>query len=724
MSKFPVKKAWATLRDEGCRAFLRKTRAFVRRKWHPETPPKAAYVDVLFVNGCGLPHPYRYRVQHQREQLLAAGIYTDEVWMDAATVKDLARCRALIVYRAPWTPALDALVKQAKAWNKPVFFDIDDLVIDTRYTDTIPYVQQMKPEERSSYDDGVRGYGRMMQCCDGVITTTEGMAEELSHYMKDVFINRNTASGSMVALSARAYTARQQRLAVREASAPIVLGYFSGSITHNDDYAMILPALTAVLDRDPRVQLLVVGELDLPEALQPYKDRVIARPFVDWQQLPELIAEADINLVPLLPTVFDAAKSENKWTEAALVGVPTIASDIGAFHHCIEDGRTGLLCKTPEDWADALARLIGNADLRARLAEAARQEVLAHHCAGTTGRPLAAYLRRHMRPNAAMLLPSFNTSGGVLVALRHCDILRRHGYDVTAVNLDEGPEATDVNQDACVPTLLAEDMDFHAGFEKGIATMWTTVGPFLQEHTRAHYYLVQNDEPGFYPEDSPYRLFARATYCQTELVYCTISRWCEAWLKGDYGQDVRYAPNGIDAAAYGPAERDWTGKIIILIEGDSKSEYKNVDEAFRIAALLPKDRYVIWYVSYNGGAKDWYRVDRYLHRVPHADMPQLYQKCHILLKTSILESFSYPPLEMMATGGFAVVRENDGNREYLADGENCLFYDPSDLSTAVTDIGRIADDPALRERLKQGGQKTVAARDWAHCEEAVLALYA
>ena len=164
--------------------------------------------------------------------------------------------------------------------------------------------------------------------------------------------------------------------------------------------------------------------------------------------------------------------------------------------------------------------------------------------------------------------------------------------------------------------------------------------------------------------------------------------------------------------------------IIILIEGDSKSEYKNVDEAFRIAALLPKDRYVIWYVSYNGGAKDWYRVDRYLHRVPHADMPQLYQKCHILLKTSILESFSYPPLEMMATGGFAVVQENDGNREYLADGENCLFYDPSDLSTAVTDIGRIADDPALRERLKQGGQKTVAARDWAHCEEAVLALYA
>lgn len=29
---------------------------------------------------------------------------------------------------------------------------------------------------------------------------------------------------------------------------------------------------------------------------------------------------------------------------------------------------------------------------------------------------------------------------------------------------------------------------------------------------------------------------------------------------------------------------------------------------------------------------------------------------------------------MMATGGYAVVVPNDGNKEYLVDGENCLLY--------------------------------------------------
>ena len=38
-------------------------------------------------------------------------------------------------------------------------------------------------------------------------------------------------------------------------------------------------------------------------------------------------------------------------------------------------------------------------------------------------------------------------------------------------------------------------------------------------------------------------------------------------------------------------------------------------------------------------------------------------------KTSFLESFSYPPIEMMATGGYSVVVPNDGNREYLVNGE-------------------------------------------------------
>ncbi len=41
------------------------------------------------------------------------------------------------------------------------------------------------------------------------------------------------------------------------------IGYFSGSLTHNDDFELVLPALTKVMEKYPQVQLHVVGELDL-----------------------------------------------------------------------------------------------------------------------------------------------------------------------------------------------------------------------------------------------------------------------------------------------------------------------------------------------------------------------------------------------------------------------------------------------------------------------------
>ena len=63
-----------------------------------------------------------------------------------------------------------------------------------------------------------------------------------------------------------------------------------------------------------------------------------------------LIAEVDINLAPLEQSIFNEAKSENKWVEAALVKVPTVASNVGAFQRMIVSGETGILCDTEDEW--------------------------------------------------------------------------------------------------------------------------------------------------------------------------------------------------------------------------------------------------------------------------------------------------------------------------------------------------------------------------------------
>ena len=202
-----------------------------------------------------------------------------------------------------------------------------------------------------------------------------------------------------------------------------------------------------------------------------------------------------------------------------------------------------------------------------------------------------------------------------------------------------------------------------------------------------------------------------------------MSRWCQKWLKEKFEKDAAYIPNGLDTKLFYPIERKFSGKIRILVEGNSDDFFKNVDESFRIIELLDREKYEIWYLSYQGKGKDFYRVDKFLHKVPHHKVAEIYRKCHILIKSSILESFSYPPLEMMATGGFVVVAPNEGNREYLKDGVNCLFYKHEDLQTAVQAIENIVSYSELREKLYKEGLLTAEKRNWEFIKEDIVSVY-
>ena len=73
-----AKKTVSTLREEGVGRLLEKTKNYVGASLggHGQKSKDKAFMDVLFINGCdkSVPHPPRYRVTHQREQLLAYGI--------------------------------------------------------------------------------------------------------------------------------------------------------------------------------------------------------------------------------------------------------------------------------------------------------------------------------------------------------------------------------------------------------------------------------------------------------------------------------------------------------------------------------------------------------------------------------------------------------------------------------------------------------------------------
>ena len=725
-----INKSIKTIKEEGFNAFVVKSLTFVtihlhiKKQLDPFMNPCSYFMDVLFINGCYLPHPSRYRVEHQREQLYANGIVSNVVFYDNLTIDLVKNYRCFIFFRCPSTEKVIQFIEFAKKNNKTVLFDIDDLVIDTKYTDKIKYVQSMSDEEKEVYDDGVNRMQETLRMCDAAITTTNRLASELRNYVPEVFINRNTASERMVELSLEAIQHKNEINSIRKAQNSIIIGYFSGSITHNDDIQMISPVLNEILSEHPNVFLYLAGELDMPQEFILFKDQIILSKFEDWEKLPAKIASVDINIVPLEDTIFNQAKSENKWVEASLVKVPTIASRVGAFEQMIENGVTGILCNNNNEWYDALNELINNEEKRISLAENAFQYAIKHCTTIYTGYPLTKYIKNKLKPNIAFVLPSLNTSGGVLVALEHCRILRKAGYDVLLI--DEGVDqqkTVQINEE--LPAINKNNTAIHGSFDKVIATLWTTVSFLaLYPNIKQRYYLVQNFETDFYLHGQLNKKHANQTYNVCfPLKYITISRWCQKWLKEDFEKNASYAPNGLDIELFQPQKRSFNEKIRILVEGNSKDYYKNVDESFRIVERLPPEKFEIWYMSYLGEPKPWYRVDKILINIPHDEVVEIYRQCHILLKSSILESFSYPPLEMMATGGFAVVAKNEGNSEYLIDGENCLLYKTGDIEGALNAIERICSDETLRNNLFENGLKTAQSRSWKNIEKEILRLY-
>lgn len=102
--------------------------------------------------------------------------------------------------------------------------------------------------------------------------------------------------------------------------------------------------------------------------------------------------------------------------------------------------------------------------------------------------------------------------------------------------------------------------------------------------------MVQNFETDFYEFGDSLKEKANISYSpRVDVKFLTISKWCEDWLETRYHKKSMYLPNGLHTEVYTSHKRSMDGKIRILVEGDNKVYYKNVDESFKITNELDHD---------------------------------------------------------------------------------------------------------------------------------------
>jgi glycosyltransferase involved in cell wall biosynthesis len=106
---------------------------------------------------------------------------------------------------------------------------------------------------------------------------------------------------------------------------------------------------------------------------------VEALPWTVENEIP-VLQRFDIGLYPLpMDNKWVLGKSGLKALQYKALGLPVVATAIGANYRIIENGKTGFLVETEEEWIEHLELLMKDPLLRRKMGEAARINVLKHY---------------------------------------------------------------------------------------------------------------------------------------------------------------------------------------------------------------------------------------------------------------------------------------------------------------------------------------------------------
>lgn len=261
------------------------------------------------------------------------------------------------------------LVEKIREMGATLLYTLDDNLLD---------LHRGQPWHPFSTDIKRNIVRYFLRQADGVIVSTEILKQRLCNLNPHIRVVEN-------ALDERLFLAGSTHAVPQQSSAngKLVIGYM-GTHSHLQDLMMVLEPLRAALrEYQGNIEFQIVGiSADarvlncfggLPFRVLDTGGNHFYPDFVPWARKN---LRWDLALAPLEDNAFTRCKSDIKFLDYGLLGIPGIYSKVAAYQHSVRHGENGWLCdNTPASWQAALRLALEQTGQRQKIAQGAFTQI-------------------------------------------------------------------------------------------------------------------------------------------------------------------------------------------------------------------------------------------------------------------------------------------------------------------------------------------------------------
>jgi glycosyltransferase involved in cell wall biosynthesis len=287
--------------------------------------------------------PFRAYLERAGHQLHVRSL-PRHPWSWFRLARDLAPNGLVIVQRKllqPWQ--LYLLRRQGRR----LIFDFDDAV----------FLRDSYSSKGLHEPRRLRGFQRMVRACAAVVAGNE--------FLREQALECEPRARALVIPTCVDVT--RYPLARHARTGPGVQLVWVGSSSTLNGLERIVPLLEEVGRRHPGLRLKLICDRFL-------KLKHLQVMECAWNEASETadIAAADIGIGWVPDDLWSRGKCGLKVLQYMAAGLPVVANPVGVQADMVRHGETGFQAETPEEWMDAIARLVDDAQLRHRLGAAGR----------------------------------------------------------------------------------------------------------------------------------------------------------------------------------------------------------------------------------------------------------------------------------------------------------------------------------------------------------------